>query len=167
MSPWLWVILLTLAPTLELRASIPYAIVGAGWNPLFAAVIGITFNALLAIPLWFIVDSVIGLLRRIPALDRLYVWYSERKLKSMKRLIDKYGVFGIALFVGVPLPGTGVYSGCVAARLLELRFRDYLLGCTLGVTLAGILVTVAVASGAEVFSIIYKPSLANPPAPLP
>lgn len=156
MTEALWVFLLTLAPTLELRASIPYAVLGAGWSPVLAAVVCIAINALLAVPLWFIVDGVIDLLRRVPLLDRLYTWYSERKLASMKRLIDKYGIFGIALFVGVPLPGTGVYSGCVAARLLELRFRDYLLGTSLGVLMAGVLVTLAVASGAEAFTFFYK-----------
>ncbi len=158
MTTILWVILLTLAPTLELRASIPYAILGGGWSPWVAAPVGIALNCALAVPLWFVVDAVIGVLRKVAILDRLYVWYSERKLASMKRLIDKYGIFGIALFVGVPLPGTGVYSGCVAARLLELRFRDYIVGCCLGVAMAGILVTLAVTSGAEMFSFLYKHS---------
>ena len=156
MSPWMWVILLTMAPTLELRASIPYAILGANWPVWLAALVGIGANIALAIPLWFVVDGAVSVARKVPVLDRLYVWYSERKLASMKRLIDRYGIFGIALFVGIPLPGTGVYSGCVAARLLELRFRDYLVGSALGVTMAGVLVTLAVASGSEAFSLFYK-----------
>lgn len=156
MTEWVWVILLTLAPTLELRASIPYAILGAQWSPAAAAAAGIAANTLLAPVLWPVVDRIVGMLRRVGPLDRLYQRYAERKRASLQRLVDRYGVLGLALFIGVPLPGTGVYSGALAARLLEMRFRDFLLGSFLGCLMAGTLVTLAVASGSEAFSFFYK-----------
>ena len=152
----LWVIALTLTPTLELRASIPYALLVARWPVWAAAVIGILANTALAPFVWVFVDKVMHLFLRIGFIDRLYQRYAEKKRVKLQGMVDKYGIFGLALFIGVPFPGTGVYSGAVAAYLLEFRFRDYMLASFLGCLLAGSAVTAIVASGNEAFSFAYK-----------
>ncbi|MBN2798773.1 MAG: small multi-drug export protein [Deltaproteobacteria bacterium] len=152
----LWVIALTLTPTLELRASIPYAILGAGLSPWAAGALGVAANTALAPLVWIFLDKALHLFLRIGWFSRLWERYAERKRASLQRLVDRYGVLGLALFIGVPLPGTGVYSGAVAAYLLGYRFRDYMLASFLGCLLAGAAVTAVVASGSEVFAFVYK-----------
>lgn len=162
MSALLWIVLLTLTPTLELRASIPYAMLVEKWSVWEAALAGILANTALAPLVWVFVDKVMHLFLRIGWIDRIYQSYSAKKRDALQRYVDRYGIFGLALFIGVPLPGTGVYSGCLAAYLLEYRFRDYLLASFLGCIIAGVVVSGVVASGNEAFSFLYKPVTPGP-----
>ena len=155
-SGLLWVILLTLTPTLELRASIPYAMLVAGWSPWMAAVVGIAANCALAPVVWFFVDRVMHLFLRFAWIDRIYQKIAAKNVAKLKPKVEKYGVLGLALFIGVPFPGTGVYSGCLAAYLLEFRFRDYLVASALGCLLAGTAVTALIATGDASFAFLYK-----------
>jgi uncharacterized membrane protein len=153
---WLWVVLLTLTPTLELRASIPYAILVGEWNLMVAAGVGIVANTALAPLVWLFVDNLMEVFLKVGFIKRLFDWYAEKKKASLEGYVAKYGVYGLALFIGVPFPGTGVYSGCLAAWLLGYRFRDYMVASFGGCVLAGIAVTAVVASGNEAFSFMIK-----------
>ena len=150
------VILLTFAPSLELRASIPYAILVAHWNAWEAALVCILVNTALAPVVWVFVDRVMHLFLRVEAIDRVYRSYAEKKRAALEKYVEKYGVLGLALFIGIPLPGTGVYSGCLAAWLLEFRFRNYLLASFLGCVFAGVVVTAVVLSGSHAFHFMVK-----------
>lgn len=152
----LWIILLTLTPTLELRASIPYAIGIADMHPVQAGAIGILANFALAPLVWVFVDKVMFLFLKVGWIHRIYERIAERNVAKLKLKVDKYGILGLALFIGVPFPGTGVYSGCLAAWLLKFRFRDYLLASLLGCIIAGVAVTIAMASGAEAVHFFIK-----------
>ncbi len=145
----LWIILLTLTPTLELRASIPYAIGIAKMDPVAAGVICILANTALAPLVWLFVDKVMFLFLKVGWINRIYERIAAKNVAKLKPKVDKYGIFGLALFIGVPFPGTGVYSGCLAAWLLKFRFRDYLLASFLGCIIAGVAVTLVMASGTE------------------
>jgi uncharacterized membrane protein len=152
----LWVILLTFTPTLELRASIPYAILVAKWPALTAAAVATLANTALAPVVWVFVQKVMPLFLKVAWIERIYDRVVERNAAKLQAKVDRYGVLGLALFIGVPLPGTGVYSGCLAAWALKFRFRDYLLASFLGCLLAAVAVTAVVASGNEAFHFIYK-----------
>ncbi len=152
----MWIIVLTLTPTLELRASIPYAILVAEYNVVLAAVVGIAANTALAPVAWVFTDKVLPILLTVPLIKRVFDWYAQKKKGSLEGYVERYGVYGLALFIGVPFPGTGVYSGCLAAWLLGYRFRDYMVASFGGCVIAGIAVTVAVASGNEAFSFFFK-----------
>ncbi|MEZ4237160.1 MAG: small multi-drug export protein [Myxococcota bacterium] len=151
-----WVVLLCFTPTLELRAGIPYALLIEHWNPVLAGVVGILANIALAPVVWLFLDKVMHLFLRVPQIARVYEWASERSVRKVEPYVQKYGVYGLALFIGVPFPGTGVYSGCLAAWVLRFRFRDYLVASALGCLLAGVIVTAAVASGSEAVHFLYK-----------
>ena len=152
----LWVILLTFTPTLELRASIPYAILVAKWPAVSAAVVATLANTALAPVVWVFVQRIMPIFLKVAWIERLYTRVVERNAAKLQAKVDRYGVLGLALFIGVPLPGTGVYSGCLAAWALNFRFRDYLLASFLGCMLAALAVTAVVASGNEVFHFLYK-----------
>lgn len=151
-----WVILLTFTPTLELRASIPYAILVAKWPALSAAAVAIVANTALAPLVWVFVHRIMPFFLKVAWIERLYTKVVDRNAAKLQPKVEKYGVLGLALFIGVPLPGTGVYSGCLAAWALKYRYRDYLLASFLGCLIAGVAVTLVVASGNEAFHFLYK-----------
>ncbi|MBT3220124.1 MAG: small multi-drug export protein [Proteobacteria bacterium] len=152
----LWVILLTLMPTFELRASIPYAILVEQWPWWLGGGVGIVANCLLAPLVWVFVDKVMHVFLHIKIIKRFYDWMSARSVRRLEPYVQKYGVIGLAFFIGIPFPGTGVYSGCLAAWLLNYRFRDYLMASCLGCLIAGAAVTAIVASGSEALHFLVK-----------
>lgn len=152
----LWVIVLSFTPTLELRASIPYALLVEDMHPAVGGALGILANAALAPLVWLFVDKVMHVFLRVPLIQRFYDWMAARSVNKLEPYVLKYGVFGLALFIGVPFPGTGVYSGCLAAWLLKFRFRDYLLASFLGCVIAGVAVTLIVESGSTALSFLIK-----------
>jgi uncharacterized membrane protein len=152
----LWVILLTFTPTLELRASIPYAILVAKWPAFYAAAVATLANTALAPLVWVFVHRIMPIFLQVAWIERIYSRVVDRNAAKLQDKVDRYGVLGLALFIGVPFPGTGVYSGCLAAWALKFRFRDYLLASFLGCLIAAVAVTVVVASGNEAFHFLYK-----------
>ncbi|MFW5746090.1 MAG: COG2426 family protein [Nanoarchaeota archaeon] len=153
----LHIIWITFLPFLELRASIPvgFALMGtSSW--LTIAVIAIAANFVLGILLFYIADICINLLTRLRFMKRIYDRTIERVQKKAHKGVEKYGVIGLALFVGVPLPGSGVYSGVLAAKIFGIRFRDYAIAIAIGVLLAGAAVTLVMLTGASAFSFLIK-----------
>lgn len=138
---------ITFIPGLELRASIPYGVMMAKMDWLLVFILACVANVLVAVFTWFIMKYVVQLFLHIPWIKRIY---SKIVLRSQTKLhphIEKYGVLGLAIFIGVPLPGTGVYTGGIGAYILGYRFRDYFIASILGVLMAAIIVTIVVVTG--------------------
>ena len=68
--------------------------------------------------------------------------------------MDKYGEIGLAIFIGIPLPGSGVYSGALAAYLIGMNFKRFIIAATIGVFIAGTIVTLATIGGTSAFIFI-------------
>ena len=146
---------LTVMPFLELRASIPYGIVlGYQWWLVF--VTAIIFNILLAPITYFFWNKIIHLLKWIKPIGRLYEKTIVRVQKKSRKYVEKYGELGLAIFIGIPVPGSGVWSGALAANIFALKFRKYMVASIIGVLIAGIIVTIIMVSGSEVFSLFVK-----------
>lgn len=145
----------TLFPFLELRASIPYGILlGYPWWIVF--VVCVIFNILLAPVVYFFWNKIIHLLKWIKPIDNLYHRIIERVQKKSSKYVEKYGELGLAIFIGIPLPGSGVWSGALAANIFGLRFRKYMIASIIGVLIAGIIVTIIMVSGTELFGLFVK-----------
>ena len=84
----------------------------------------------------FLLEKIFQLLRKISFFNRFIVWF-EKKCLSKREQLDKYGYFGLFLFVGIPLPGTGVWTGCFLASLLNMNKKKSFLAAMAGVLLAG------------------------------
>jgi uncharacterized membrane protein len=98
-----WVLLITISPISELRGGIPLGI-SLGLDPWFTFFIAVVANALIFFPVFFALRLFYGnLLCRI----QLFNKYLENLRKRGKPKVDKYGFWGLALFVAVPLPLTG------------------------------------------------------------
>jgi uncharacterized membrane protein len=79
-----------------------------------------------------------------------------RTREKIQKSVDRYGELGVALFIGIPLPGTGSYSGALGAYLIGLGLRKFVVANIIGVFMAGAIVTTIVLSGVEVFHILIK-----------
>ncbi|MBN1404977.1 MAG: small multi-drug export protein [Candidatus Omnitrophica bacterium] len=133
------VMILGAMPISELRGAIPFGI--ASGLPLkkvlFFAIIG---NMIPAIPLLFLFEPVSNYLRKFPAFVKFFDWLNRRTMKKAS-VIEKYEALGLAIFVGIPLPMTGMWTGCFAASLFKIRFRYALLAVITGVLMAALIVT--------------------------
>jgi len=82
--------------------------------------------------------------------------YVEKTQKKIHKLVEKYGELSVAVFVGIPLPGSGVYSGALAAYLIGLDFKKFTIANIIGVLIAGTLVTIISLTGMQAFNIFLK-----------
>ncbi len=139
MDALLKLIFISLLPWIELRGSIPLGI-SMGFDPLYVfAVCTITDILLIPVLLVFLKYTV-PLILRIESLDRFYQWNVASTLKRYEKY-RKWEELGLALFVAIPLPFTGVYSGTFVSYLLDLNKKEAFLSVSLGAVIAGILVT--------------------------
>lgn len=147
---FLLTMLVSMVPVIELRGGIPFG-VAAGlpvWMALLAAVIG---NL---IPVPFIIVYIRRIFqwmrRRLPRfggmIDKLE---AKAHLKGQK--VQKYQYFGLALFVAIPLPGTGAWTGALAAAFLDMRLRKALPSIVAGVAAAGVVVSAITYGVASIF----------------
>jgi len=136
---YLWVFLIAAAPIWELRGAIPAGIFALHlpWTWVFlAALIGNIF------PVPFIIlflDPVTRLLSRIEFMARIISWIFKRT-QQRSAIVVKYERIGLMLFVAVPLPGTGAWTGSLIAFLLGMNLKSAFLPIVLGVFIAGVIV---------------------------
>jgi uncharacterized membrane protein len=132
-----WVLLATVSPISELRGGIPLGIVKYGLDPLLIFCIAVIANALIFFPVFFALRLFYDkLLSRIPLFNK----YLDSLRKRGKPKVDKYGFWGLALFVAVPLPLTGAYTGTILAWLLDMDWKKAFPAVGLGVVVAGVIV---------------------------
>ncbi|MBW3004319.1 small multi-drug export protein [Candidatus Woesearchaeota archaeon] len=153
-SEILVLIILTLLPFLELRASIPYGILNTdlGWFTVF--LICVIANILLAPIVYFFLDKIVHLFFFIKPFERFYKRKVEKTQKKIHKYVEKYGEIGLALFIAVPLPGSGVYTGAIAAYVLGMSYKDFIKAAAIGVLIAGVIVTAISISGNEAFKFL-------------
>lgn len=134
---------LSLLPFTELRLSIPL-VISLGLNP-FIAFISAIFGNLIVIPLVFLfLDSAHNSLIKFKPYEKLFNLTVKRIRKRKERVrlqINKYGLIALTLFVSIPLPVTGAYTGVLIGWLLNLPRKAAIIAISLGVVIAGILVT--------------------------
>lgn len=136
---YLWVFLMAATPIWELRGSIPTGIFAMNlpWPEVFiVSLLGNIF------PVPFIIlllDPVSKLLSRIKLLERLLNWILQRTRRKSS-LVEKYEKIGLLLFVAVPLPGTGAWTGALIAFLLGISLKKAFWPIALGVLVAGVIV---------------------------
>jgi uncharacterized membrane protein len=147
---------LTLMPFLELRASIPYGIVVRQMNTVFVFLICVITNILLAPVVYVFLDKFVHLFFYFKPIEKMYNRHVERTQKKIHKYVEKYGWLGVAIFIGIPLPGSGVYSGALASYVLGLSFRKFMVSAVIGVIIAGIIVTLVTFLGVNGFSIFIK-----------
>ncbi len=146
------VFLVSMVPLIELRGSVILGTaIGLPW--LKVLLISIVGNL---IPIPFILifgEKIFRWLRRRPMFAGFTAWY-ENRLLSKADTIQKYSFLGLLLFVGIPLPCTGAWSGSCLAVLLEIPPKRAFLGVLCGILLAGIIMTVGSQAVAGLFRLL-------------
>jgi len=135
-NPWLYLIVITVLPGIELRGSIPYGIFEGSLNPLNVFVVAVLTNIFIIYPSFVFLDWFFELIMRVPLASR----YIRKTREKAGPYVEKYGVMGLLVFVAVPLPGTGAYSGALAAHIFGMKNKKAFIAISLGVVGAGIIV---------------------------
>ena len=131
-------------PVVELRGAIPWAVSPLGnLSPSEALLWALLGNAIPIVPLLLLMEPVSKFLRKIKIFDKFLSWLFERTRRRGKKVIEKYKAVGLAMFVGIPLPGTGIWTGAVAAYVFGIKFKYALPALVAGMLFAGIMVTLA------------------------
>lgn len=135
----IYTFLLSIVPIIELRGAIP---LGAGLGlPWYINYIVCVLGNFLPVPfILLFIRAVLNWMKKVPKLDKIALWLEERAAKNSDR-VSKYATWGLMLFVAIPLPGTGAWTGSLVAALLEMRLKHSLLSVFFGVLVAGVIVS--------------------------
>ena len=142
MNPLIDTFLISMVPVIELRGAIPFAL--ARGVPVIPAVCAAMLGNLLPVPfiLLFIRKILEWMKKRGGMLRKIARWVERHGAKRTTK-VQNAVFWGLVAFVGVPLPGTGAWTGSLIAAMLELSLRRALPAIALGVLLAGVAVGLA------------------------
>ena len=160
--PLLGIVVLTFVPTLELRASIPYGILATDLDWWWVFTAAVLINWAVAPIVYFFLHYVVKFLLRVGWFARFWQRYTDRAQQRIKRNVDTWGTWGLAVFIGIPLPGSGVYTGALGAYLLGMEFRRFIWVALAGVLIAAIAVTAIVMAGQGAYSFFINTSAVEP-----
>lgn len=129
--------IISMVPLVELRGAVP---LGLGLGMSWGEVLPICYlGNLLPIPFVLLFGAkILKWLERLPVLSKFSLWY-QNKLMSKSDKVTRYAHWGLFLFVAIPVPGTGAWSGSVIATLLQMRRGKAFLSIMAGVLTAGII----------------------------
>ncbi len=145
MNHYLIVFLISMVPLIELRGSMLYA-AGVGLQMVPAYIIAIIGNMLPVPVIFLFARKVLVWGKDKPYIGKFFTFCLEKGEKGGRKLQAKAGrglFVALLLFVGIPLPGTGAWTGTLAASLLDMDFKSSVLAVMLGVLLAGIIMGLA------------------------
>lgn len=139
------VFLVSMVPLIELRGAIPYGV--AFGLPLWLTYIIAIAGNMLPVPIiYFFARRVLLWGRDKAVIGRFFTFCLEKGEKAGRKLQAKAGrglYWALLLFVGIPLPGTGAWTGTLAASLLDMDFKRSVMACMGGVLLAGVIMGAA------------------------
>lgn len=145
MKKYLIVFLISMVPLIELRGAIPYAV---GFDlPIVPSIIVALVGNMLPVPFIFLfARRILVWGRDKKVIGGFFKWCLEKGEKGGRKLEEKAGAglyMALLLFVGIPLPGTGAWTGTLAASLLDLDFKKSILYILLGLLLAAAIMLAA------------------------
>ncbi|HOI68127.1 MAG: small multi-drug export protein [Methanothrix sp.] len=144
MPGWLATFILAMTPVFELRGSIPVGIAVYGLSPLEAYAISVAGNLTPVVPLLLYLEPVSRWLMRYRPGHVFFSWLFSRTYKRHVEKHRKYGLLALTLFVAVPLPVTGAWTGSAIAFIFGLKFKEAFSAIAAGVVVAGVVVTASV-----------------------
>jgi len=152
---YLMTILLGIIPISELRGAIPYAYFNG--VPLWlSAVIGVLSNALVPFIGFIFLGTLHKILDKWGAYHRLFERTVAKARTKVGEKVQKYGLWGLMVFVAIPLPITGAWTGTVGAWVLGLDRKKSILSIMLGILISGTIVTTVIFTGAGIASLFTK-----------
>ena len=144
---WFWVFLLAMMPIAELRGAIPLALGAYNLEPILAIPLIIAANFLPVPFILLFLHPVEDFLRQWPFWEKLMTRVFEHTRNKTQKRIERWESLALILFVAIPLPVTGAWTGSLAAYLFGLDFKKSLFFIFLGICIAGVIMTTAVMVG--------------------
>ena len=135
------IFLISMFPIIELRGAIPFG-VAWGLNEALIYIICIIGNMLPVPFILLFIRHILHWMKKIPKLDKIAAWI-ENKAEKNKAKVLKYATFGLYIFVAIPLPGTGAWTGALVAAMLDMRMKRSIPAILLGVMTAGVIMSLA------------------------
>ena len=139
MKKYFWVLLISMVPLIEIRGAIPYAVL---WGlPLVPSIIVAVIGNMIPVPFIFLfARKLLEWGKDKKLIGPFFTWCLQKGEKGGRKLEEKAGrglYWALFLFVGIPLPGTGAWTGMLAASILNMDFKKSTLAALGGVLLAG------------------------------
>lgn len=154
MKKYLYIMLIAMVPLIELRGAIPVAYGIKELHPdfdLLTAYLVIIIGNMIPVPfIYFFARRILEWGQDLPYLGKFFTWCLEKGKKGGEKLQEKarHGQYvALLLFVGIPIPGTGAWTGTLAASFLNMEFKRSMLAVIGGILLAGIIVGIVCTLG--------------------
>lgn len=142
---YLWIFFISMVPLIELRGAIPVS--QALQMPIIPSYIVCIIGNMIPVPvIYLFARKFLEWGKDKKVIGKICTFFLEKGGKAGQKLEEKTGkgiVIALLLFVGIPLPGTGAWTGTLAASLLDMKFKDTVIAVTLGVLLAGLIMMAA------------------------
>lgn len=145
MKNYLYVFFISMLPLVELRLAIPVA-VGLQLPKVAAYIVCIVGNMLPVPFIYLFARKILTWGSKKKYIGRFFTWCLKKGERGGEKLQSTAGrsiYVALAMFVGVPLPGTGAWTGILAASILDLDFKKSVAACLAGVLMAGVIMAVA------------------------
>ena len=142
---------LSMVPIVELRGSIPLGI-AMELNPVYLYITCVIGSSIISVPVVLMFRQVIDYLRHRKYFNKAIRWV-DKKIEGRAKKLKAASIIGLIVFVGVPLPTTGSWSGSVLASIFKMRIVESLLGIFIGNAIAGVViltVSMHVAKGSSI-----------------
>ena len=131
------VFIISLMPILELRGGLLAASI-LGLDPIRSYIICIIGNIIPVPFILWLINYILEWMRKSKKFKKIAKWL-DKKVDKHKGQIEKFGFWGLVLFVGIPLPGTGAWTGCLIAACLEMNRKKAFIAAMIGILMASII----------------------------
>lgn len=154
----IWAIILSMLPISELRGGLPLAIIYANEHNISVIsvfLLTVLANILVIFFVFYFLDNIHHLLLKIKFYKKFFDSYINRIQKKVDKFEKKYSAMGflaLTIFVAIPFPGTGAWTGCIISWFLNLDRKKSILSISLGVVIAGILILLGTLGFLKIFS---------------
>ncbi len=153
MNSIIWSALLSMTPVGELRVGIPFAL-ASGLSP-WTAFLACVIANIIIVPICFLFLELIHTkLLHVNSYQSVFDKFMEKTRKKVQPLVEKYGMFGLAVFVAVPIPGTGAYTGAFAAWFLGMNKWKAFISIAIGVVAAGAIMLGVLLGGIKLVGLV-------------
>ena len=148
---YLKLLFLSMVPIIELRGAIPLGI-AMDLEPIYLYIICVIGSSIISVPVVLMFRQIIDFLRYRKYFNKVIRWI-DKKIEGRAKKLKAASIVGLIVFVGVPLPTTGSWSGAALASIFKMRILDSLLGIFVGNAIAGaiiLIVSMHVAEGTSI-----------------
>ncbi|MBU0672622.1 MAG: small multi-drug export protein [Candidatus Margulisbacteria bacterium] len=136
------VFLVSATPVIEVRGAVPIALLLFKLPVVTTLILCVLGSILPVFPILWFLKIAVGKLRKIEFFDKFFEWLFART-RSKSKIIEDFELVGLTLFIAIPFPGTGVWTGTIAAYLLGLPWIPTFICATIGTTIASLILWAA------------------------